>query len=196
LVGRLLERQLHFGEALVAGGEFAAQPPELVGVVGGATRFRLQRALGLLARRGAFARFALRCRERRLDALKPLAQLAIVALAAGSGGGDRFPLRLYRSVTRVQGGVGVLDQRMLGLQLLQPRLARFKLYQHVGQRLQQRLELFARSFGAGEPVADLLELGAQRLVAHADRLERPLGRTPRRNGRQGGVRRRPHGPRL
>ena len=160
LVARLLERQLHLGEALVAGGEFAAQPPDLVGLGRRATRFRLQGALGLLARRGAFAHFALRGPERRLDALKPLAQLAIVALGGGGGGGGRFAFRLRSGVTRGQAGVGVLDQRMLGFQLLQPRLAGLEFDQQVGQRRQQGVELLARPFGAGEPVADLLELGA------------------------------------
>ena len=175
------------GEALVAGGEFAAQPADLVGLGRRATRFRLQGALGLLARRRAFAQLALRRPERRLDALKPLAQLAIVALGGGGGGGGRVAFRLRSGVTRVQAGVGVLDQRMLGFQLLQPRLAGLEFDQQVGQRRQQGVELLARPFGAGEPVADLLELGAQRLVAHADRLERPFDLAPWRDrGRDGG----------
>jgi hypothetical protein len=74
--------------------------------------------------------------------------------------------------------VGVHDQRVRGLQLLQPRLAGFELDQQIGQWRQQRMELFARPFGAGEPVANLLKLGAQRLVAHADRLERPFDLAP------------------
>ena len=152
LVGRLLERQLNFGEALVAGGEFAAhnRPISLAWVA--ARRNSVSRARSVFSRTAALlARFALRRRERRLDTLKPQAQLAIVALRGGGGGDGRFPIGLRGGVTGVQGGVGVLDQRVLGFQLLQPRLAGFELDQQIGQRRQQGVELFALRSALASP---------------------------------------------
>ena len=170
-----LSASLRLGEALVADGEFAAQPPDLVGLGRGATRFRLQ---GALRSSRAPRRFrAVRSAPPRAPSRRAEAAGAARDCRAGRRRRRRRPLRARPASAAwraFKAGVRVLDQRVLGFQLLQSRLAGLELDQQVGQRRQQGVELLARPFGAGEPVPDLLELGAQRLVAHADRLERPF----------------------
>ena len=176
LIGGHLERQFEAGKALVLARKFVLQAANLVREGDRAARLDVDLALQLLPGGGVVAQPDLRLAQRGVDALRALLDFAIFAQEGVFRLGEDIAFGERRGVTDAQTFVQLFKKSELGPGLLQTRLGRLEIGQQFRHRRQQAVELAAHLLQMLEPVFDLLDLGAQRLVLHADRLKRSVRR--------------------